>query len=255
MTENFTKVPNFIFEEYMPIIKPAEFCVLMVIARKTYGWHKTTDRTAQSVLAKTTGMSRNSVKNAVKNLIKHGIISANKVIIGNRFAYEYTINQPDRGSKSDHKYNCRGSEIAPLEGQKLTTESELEGQNLTPQKKLLNKEKERGGFETPSKEKQELPENSGPVLTIVKFEEKKHAGELKMKNEKREWKENVPDWLRKKVESEEGADKLSETEKKFFAMGGKLPPKREPIVNHVEQEYSETMAREFVEKMREIKQG
>lgn len=250
MTENFTKVPNFIFEEYLPIVKPAEFCVLMVIARKTYGWHKTTDRTAQSVIVKSTGMSRNSVKNAVKNLIKREIISVNKVIIGNRFSYEYTINQPDRGSKIDTTYGYKVSEIDPLEGQKLTPESELEGQKLTPQKKLLNKDKERGGFETPSKENEELPENSGPVLTIVKFEEKKHSGELKMENEKREWKENVPDWLRKKVESEEGAEKLSETEKKFFAMGGKLPPKREPIVNELEQRERENMARQFVDDLR-----
>jgi phage replication O-like protein O len=265
MTENYTKIPNVLIDKYMPLLRPAEFVVLIAIARKTVGWHKKSDMVAISTIILMTGLSKNSVKKSLKNLKTLGIISQNTVAFRGRYAYEYAITSELSGSQIDPQYNKRVSEFDPHEGHRLTLKTQSEGQNLTPQKKSLNKYKEKGGFGTPSKENQASPPDSriqnesngtGEKSNVIYFEQvKKTNGELKMEKTEKEWKPNVPDWLREKVESPEGAERLSETEKKFRAMGAALPAKSEPIVNHDQQQYAETLAREFVDKMRDLKEA
>ena len=48
--EQYTQIPNFIIDEWMQIMKPTSFKVLMVICRKTLGWRKESDYISQTQL-------------------------------------------------------------------------------------------------------------------------------------------------------------------------------------------------------------
>lgn len=67
--DEFTKVPNIIFD-LMPHISSAQFSVLMVIVRKTYGWQKTEDIISLSQITEITGLSQRNVHDALKALVE-----------------------------------------------------------------------------------------------------------------------------------------------------------------------------------------
>jgi len=73
-----TQIPNKLFDELIPTLKEGELRALLVIMRQTYGWHKEWDRISITFLMKKTGMCRQSVCLAVKNLIKKGMIKKEK---------------------------------------------------------------------------------------------------------------------------------------------------------------------------------
>lgn len=126
---NFTMCPNVIFDNWQPHLSAAEFACLMVVVRKTYGWHKTADFIAQSQFEALTGMARNTIKAALNGLIEKDIL---KIVCLNtaRGSTEYTLNLES---------NFRGSNSDRLRGSKI---DRPEGQNLTQQKKV-NKVKEK----------------------------------------------------------------------------------------------------------------
>jgi len=65
---NTTQVPNVIFDEIMPNLKPAAFKVLLLIVRQTYGWRKVSDRIGLTTIQKATGLSREGVIKGIKDL-------------------------------------------------------------------------------------------------------------------------------------------------------------------------------------------
>lgn len=71
---NFTQAPNALFDEWLPKLSHVELKVLMVIMRKTFGWHKIRDRISLSQLEKYTGTDRTKIIKAAKNLQKMGLI-------------------------------------------------------------------------------------------------------------------------------------------------------------------------------------
>lgn len=77
---NFTQTPNILFDEWLPKLGMAELKVLMVIMRKTFGWHKVKDRISLSQLQKITGLERKHVSNGIKGLVAKKLIT--KVVIG-----------------------------------------------------------------------------------------------------------------------------------------------------------------------------
>lgn len=119
--EQYTGVPNEVFDEIMSQIKGNEFKILMAIFRKTYGWvagaddkgnavYKVEDNIAQSQLMEMTGLSRNSVKNNLKKLITKGyIVKVEDFEKGVNKAAKYRIRQ--RGSKVDSRKNERVSKV------------------------------------------------------------------------------------------------------------------------------------------------
>jgi len=68
---NWTKVPNALME-LMPYLPEAECRVMLVIARKTHGFHKVCDVISYSQLEDATRMSRQGVINGVEAAIKRG---------------------------------------------------------------------------------------------------------------------------------------------------------------------------------------
>ena len=71
---NTTQVPNAIIDE-MAKFTDAEFRILMLIVRKTIGWHKETDYISYTQFHKYTGIkSRTTLSLAVNNLVKKGYV-------------------------------------------------------------------------------------------------------------------------------------------------------------------------------------
>lgn len=72
---NYTMTPNEVFDHWLPLLGEGELKVLMVIMRKTFGWHKTHDEISISQLSKKTGMLEESVLKAAKSLKNKGVIT------------------------------------------------------------------------------------------------------------------------------------------------------------------------------------
>ena len=94
---NSTQVPNVILDFLIPHLPGAEAKCIIYICRRTYGFHKDEDRISFSqfisgiknkdgkVLDCGTGLSRASVNEALKNLVKAGGISVRKTTRGNHY--------------------------------------------------------------------------------------------------------------------------------------------------------------------------
>ena len=71
---NTSDIPNILFDYWMNILTPAEFKVLMCIARKTYGWHKEFDLISLKQIEKMTGLSRKGIVKNIDVLMSHGLL-------------------------------------------------------------------------------------------------------------------------------------------------------------------------------------
>jgi len=99
---NFTKLPNVLIDEWLPFLSEVETKVLLVIMRKTFGWHKTRDRISLSQLEEMTGALRQAVLRATKSLAEKGIIT--KTVEGKmgdqQTFYDLLVND------SNNSYQC-----------------------------------------------------------------------------------------------------------------------------------------------------
>jgi len=122
---NFTQTPNELFDEWLPKLKLVELRVLMVIVRKTFGWHKARDRISLSQLEKATGSRHDDIKKATDKLEKLGLLR--KEVEGSsglqQTFYELIV---DEGSNN---FYPRGNSASPPRG------------NSASQKKDFSKEK------------------------------------------------------------------------------------------------------------------
>jgi hypothetical protein len=71
---NYTQIPNVIFDYWMPKLKPTEGYVLLILCRKIFGWHKTSDTISANQLVKATGLSKPTVIASLKELEALGLI-------------------------------------------------------------------------------------------------------------------------------------------------------------------------------------
>lgn len=155
----FTAVPNLILDSCTKLFTPAEFMILMVIIRKTIGWHKSVDTISLSQFMKYTNLSRNTCIKVLKKLTEDGFIKGLSV---NRNGTIYRLEPIEkiqmivdskiRDSQSDeHKVhdiddaicglvnnvNPTSSFIGPLPVQELDTYKETQ---INYKNKINNKE-------------------------------------------------------------------------------------------------------------------
>lgn len=71
----FTAVPNEVMDHYLPELSHGELKVLLVILRRTYGWHRDTDTLSLSRLAELTGLGKSTCCEAAKSLEERGLVS------------------------------------------------------------------------------------------------------------------------------------------------------------------------------------
>lgn len=91
--ENYTKVPNELFDRYLSILTAAAILVFLVILRKSWGWQKSFVCISLGLFTKLTGIkSKNTIRKAIKELIDKGLILFYKTGQGSKTMTFYWIN-------------------------------------------------------------------------------------------------------------------------------------------------------------------
>lgn len=106
---NYTQTPNDLFDHWLPHLGEVELKVLLVIMRKTFGWHKTRDRISLSQLEILTGSTQTNIGTALKGLISKGLISREVIgTIGKQQTY-YELVIIEDSNNSYPSYGGRGT--------------------------------------------------------------------------------------------------------------------------------------------------
>lgn len=90
---NYTQTPNLLLDEHLPDMGHAETKVVLVVVRKTMGWHKRADVISLTQLEKLTGLSRQGVLNGIEDAIERGVLQREKA--GSSYAYSLVVNEVD----------------------------------------------------------------------------------------------------------------------------------------------------------------
>ena len=86
---NSFQLPNVLVDRLMSELNPKEFVCLVLIIRKTRGWHKSADRIAISQFQKYTGINRvKTIQAAIEGLRRRGFV---KVIKSRGCVNEYEL--------------------------------------------------------------------------------------------------------------------------------------------------------------------
>lgn len=117
LADGRTEVANQIAEQFAKInLSSYEWRVLWAILRKTYGWHKKTDRISYTQLEKATGINRRHIARAITKLLKRNIITqAGKgynLEYGLQKNYELWLNVTSTGNDN---VTPTGNELLPLQ--------------------------------------------------------------------------------------------------------------------------------------------
>lgn len=130
---NHTQYPNEIIDKYLPVMGDAELRVVTVVVRKTKGYHKRMDYISTSQLMEMTGLSKNGVKQGIKDAIARGIIKrADGAGFRGIVGYELNYDDDSTGSASD-----------PLQGQPVTPSQSSKGSASDPTKERDSKKKDK----------------------------------------------------------------------------------------------------------------
>ena len=140
---NFTQTPNELFDRWLPLLKEVELKVLLVIMRKTFGWHRTRDRISISQLETLTGSTQSNVIAATKTLSEKGLIKKEVVgAIGKQVTY-YDLVVTEDSNNSYPSQIDRG----PLPNQEGGTPPKL---GDTKERDILNKQQQKKGQAAPA---------------------------------------------------------------------------------------------------------
>lgn len=140
---NFTQAPNELFDEWLTKLSHVQLKVLMVIMRKTFGWHKIRDRISLSQLQKITGSQKTPIIKATKKLQELGLIS--KQVEGKNGEQE-TYYELIIIEDSNNFYRCSGGTPPSAMG--------------APTKETLTKEKKKE-----SNKEKKTPRSARPTAT------------------------------------------------------------------------------------------
>ena len=92
---HFTMYPNIILDEYMEDMSGAEFKVISVIVRKTFGWHKDRDVISYSQIQSISGLSTNAIKKAIVELKKKDLLVVKRTGRGKGIRTSYELNMSE----------------------------------------------------------------------------------------------------------------------------------------------------------------
>lgn len=143
LVPNSTQVPNVLLDELMPILGGAEFKCLMYIARRTYGFRKIYDSISLTQfedgittkdgkkLDSGTGLSRETIVNALNKLVEIGIVTKNESKethgygINSKFDLKEVVGKPDHPSQSENPTDS-GQKIRPVVVGKSDTQNKVQ---------------------------------------------------------------------------------------------------------------------------------
>jgi phage replication O-like protein O len=141
-SNNHTQVPNCIMDEHMRNLTGSALKVLLLICRKTIGWHKDRDRISQSQIMEATGLSKNGVKMAAIELANAGLISFEQTGTGKGIQTFFELNYSGDangsktiGSESDTIKRLNGSESDTIDGSNGSKSDPTKEININKKKK------------------------------------------------------------------------------------------------------------------------
>jgi len=214
---NFTQIPNYFLDELLPDLKDGEWRCLCIIARKTYGFHKTIDHIANSQLARLTGLSERTIQRSLQSLIKKQIVIQHTKGDG-KLVSSYSINlrvgdnlsplNTGRGDKCD---TTRGDKLSP------TKENNTQNKIYTPAKQTLTPDKqEPTTFQATHKPGSTDDSNSEFEMLKQRLEENLNAGidDSRKTNKRDEW-FMVPDMMSYDFGNPEHIAFLNQTDEKI----------------------------------------
>lgn len=112
---NYTQTPNDLFDYWLPYLSEGELKVLLVILRKTFGWHKNRDRISSSQLSKITGLTEETVRICAKSLAKKGVIR--REVVGEKGLqstyYEVVVSEDSNNLYGADEHGGRGGITPP----------------------------------------------------------------------------------------------------------------------------------------------
>ena len=90
---NYTAIPNLVFDYWMEKLSPPEFKILCTLCRKIFGWHKTSDAVSIRQICKVTNLARSTVIKALKSLEDHRLlVVSRKEWQGCQYINQYSLN-------------------------------------------------------------------------------------------------------------------------------------------------------------------
>jgi len=76
-----TQIPNSVFDKYIPLLKPSEVIILLIILRQTIGWYnpktkkrKVRDWISYKQFEKKSGLSRKTISQAIHKLVQSNLV-------------------------------------------------------------------------------------------------------------------------------------------------------------------------------------
>ncbi len=147
LEDGFTKIANEILEALMRAdISGHGWRLLMAVFRKTYGWNKKTDWISNSQFVNMTGLRKQRVNDAIKELIDKKIVSKSGVRVGfqkDHAQWRYKPRDPGNGKPLLPKDKSNGKPLPVTEeGYSNGKPFSSNGKPCT-QKKLLQKKKDK----------------------------------------------------------------------------------------------------------------
>lgn len=136
---NFTMIPNFLLDKWMPVLKPGELRVVLYIARRTYGFQRDEVEIGERLIAEGkagkdggTGLHLGTVSEATNSLIQRGLI---RIKIGARGRRIYEINEEAEIIDCSEKPNSDRSEIPKTERSERTNTKKRKSSSKKEEKK------------------------------------------------------------------------------------------------------------------------
>ena len=113
---NTTQIPNVILDFWIHELDPIEFKVLLLICRKTMGWHKKKDKISIPSISDSTGVSDRTIQRAINRLIGLKLVcrNFNKKQYGDYSPNTYSINVIELNKKT--KIKGGGGDIRDTRG-------------------------------------------------------------------------------------------------------------------------------------------
>ncbi|HNZ27676.1 MAG TPA: replication protein [Spirochaetota bacterium] len=125
---NFTRVPNFFFEECIYQLSESALKVYLTILRKTIGWQKDKDFISYSQIQKMSNLSENSILKGIKELIEKKLIETQKFGIGKGTRISYEVKNKNTIIETKTEGNIP-SKFEVIDNQKETNTINNEGIN------------------------------------------------------------------------------------------------------------------------------
>jgi len=95
----YTQIPNELFD-HLPTLSGAATKILFIVARRTYGWHKSTAHISMQTFEELTGLSRSTIVRSIAELGKAGLLHVQRLQVdGVNEINSYQILIPVENSK------------------------------------------------------------------------------------------------------------------------------------------------------------